>query len=56
MKIYKITGGEIVFPKYVQAESKSQAVDKLDLPPNKPNLSNQGYDIVEISQTVDKGG
>ena len=56
MKIYKITGGEIIFPKYIQAENKSQAVDKLDLPPNKLNLSNQEYDIVEISQKVDKGG
>lgn len=56
MKIYKITGGEILFPKYVQAESKSQAVEQLDLPPNKPNLSNQGYDVVEISQKVDKRG
>lgn len=56
MKIYKITGSEVLFPKYVKAESKAQVVDDIKEyihPSTSTNGYSQGYDIVEISTVVD---
>ena len=57
MKIYKITGSEVLFPKYIKAENKVQVLEDIDeyiSQSNKLNNKyNQGYDIVEISTMVD---
>ena len=57
MKIYKITGSEVLFPKYIKAENKVQVLEDINeyiSQSNKPNNKyNQGYDIVEISTMVD---
>ena len=57
MKIYKITGSEVLFPKYIKAENKVQILEDINeyiSQSNKHNSKyNQGYDIVEISTVVD---
>ena len=57
MKIYKITGSEVLFPKYIKAENKVQVLEDINeyiSQSNKLNSKyNQGYDIVEISTMVD---
>ena len=57
MKIYKITGSEVLFPKYIKAENKTQLLEDINeyiSQSNKLNNKyNQEYDIVEISTMVD---
>lgn len=57
MKIYKITGSEVLFPKYIKAENKTQVLEDINeyiSQSNKLNNKyNQEYDIVEISTMVD---